>query len=318
MMSSSLRSQSRLHIVVSGAGGLIGSALVRRLTTQGHRVSRLVRRTAGPGEISWDPAAGSLNPAPLEGTDAVVHLSGENVGARWTTERKARIRSSRVASTRLLSETLASLQRPPEVLVSASAVGIYGNRGDEVLTEESPPGDPNRDFLVSVTQEWEKAAEPARVEGIRVVHPRFGVVLSPAGGALGKMLLPFRLGLGARLGTGNQWMSWISIDDAVEAVRQALVDDGLEGPVNVTSPEPVTNRDFTRTLARVLSRPALLAVPEPALRLALGVMAEGTILSSTRAVPARLLQAGYRFGHPDLESALRHVLQKDGRDNFPP
>jgi uncharacterized protein (TIGR01777 family) len=317
-MTASSASSARLHVAVTGASGLIGSAVRRRLEAAGHRVSRLVRRTAGPGEISWDPAIGSLNPTALEGVDAVVHLSGENVGARWTTERKARIRSSRVAGTRLLSETLASLQRPPEVLVSASAVGIYGNRGDEVLTEESPPGDPNRDFLVSVTQEWEKAAEPARVEGIRVVHPRFGVVLSPAGGALRKMLLPFRLGLGARLGTGNQWMSWISIDDAVEAVHQALVDDGLEGPVNATSPEPVTNRDFTHTLARMLSRPALFAVPEPALRLALGDMAEGTILSSTRAVPARLLQAGYRFGHPDLESALRHVLQKDGRDNFPP
>jgi uncharacterized protein (TIGR01777 family) len=172
-----------LHVAVTGASGLIGAALVPQLTSEGYRVSRLVRRTAGPGEISWDPAAGSLDPRGLEGVDAVAHLSGENVGARWTTERKARIRSSRVASTRLLSETLASLQRPPEVLVSASAVGIYGNRGDEVLTEESPPGDPN-DFLVSVTQEWERAAQPARVEGIRVVHPRFGVVLSPAGGAL--------------------------------------------------------------------------------------------------------------------------------------
>ena len=304
--------------MVSGASGLLGSALAPRLTSEGHRVSRLVRRAAGPGEIAWDPAAGSLDPAALEGADAVVHLSGENVGARWTTERKARIRSSRVASTRLLSEALAGLQRPPEVLVSASAVGIYGDRGDEVLTEESPPGDPDRDFLVAVTREWERAAEPARVEGIRVVHPRFGVVLSPSGGALRKMLLPFRLGLGARLGTGTQWMSWISIDDAVEAVHQALVDDGLEGPVNATSPEPVTNRDFTRTLGRLLSRPALFAVPGWALRLALGEMAEGTILSSTRAVPARLLQAGYRFGHPDLESALRHVLQRDGRDNFPP
>jgi uncharacterized protein (TIGR01777 family) len=307
-----------LHVAVTGASGLIGAALVPRLTSAGHRVSRLVRRTAGPGEISWDPAAGSLDPTALEGVDAVAHLSGENVGARWTTERKARIRSSRVASTRLLSETLASLQRPPEVLVSASAVGIYGNRGDEVLTEESPPGDPNRDFLVSVTQEWEKAAEPARVEGIRVVHPRFGVALSPAGGALRKMLLPFRLGLGARLGSGRQWMSWISIDDAVEAVHRALVDEAFRGPMNVTAPGPVTNRDFTRTLARVLSRPAAFAVPESALRFALGEMAEGTIMSSTRAVPARLLQAGYRFGHPDLESALRHVLQKDGRDNFPP
>lgn len=317
-MTASSASSARLHVAVTGASGLLGSAVRRRLEAAGHRVSRLVRRTAGPGEISWDPAAGSLNPAALEGIDAVVHLSGENVGARWTTARKARIRSSRVASTRLLSETLAGLQRPPQVMVSASAVGIYGNRGDEVLTEESPLGDPDRDFLVAVTREWEKAAEPARVEGIRVVHSRFGVVLSPAGGALKKMLLPFRLGLGARLGSGKQWMSWISIDDAVQAVHQALIDDGLQGPVNVTSPEPVTNRDFTRTLARVLSRPALFAVPESALRLALGEMARATILSSARVVPARLLQAGYRFGQPDLESALRHVLHQDGQDNFPP
>jgi uncharacterized protein len=317
MTSSSHRQRAGLHIIVSGASGLIGSALLPRLMSQGHRVSRLVRRAAGPGEISWDPAAGSLNPASLEGADAVVHLSGENVGRRWTTARKARIRSSRVASTRLLSETLAGLQRPPAVMVSASAVGIYGDRGDEVVTEGSPPGDPARDFLVSVTQEWEKAAEPARAEGIRVVHPRFGVVLSPAGGALRKMLLPFRLGLGGRLGGGDQWMSWISIDDAVEAIHWLLVEGGLQGPVNVTAPEPVTNRDFTSTLARVLARPALFAVPEPALRLVLGEMAGGTILSSARVVPARLLVSGFRFDNPDLESALRHVLQKGERDNFP-
>ena len=306
-----------LHVAVTGANGLIGSALRRRLEVAGHRVSRLVRRTAGPGEISWDPAAGTLNPAALEGTDAVVHLSGENVGARWTTERKARIRSSRVASTRLLSETLAGLQRPPEVLVSASAVGIYGDRGDEVLNEQSPAGDPNRNFLVSVTQEWERAAEPARVEGIRVVHPRFGVVLSAAGGALRKMLLPFRLGLGGCFGSGKQWMSWISIDDAAEAVHRALLDEALQGPINVTAPGPVTNRDFSRTLARVLSRPAPFAVPAAPLRFALGEMAEGTILSSTLAVPATLLQADFRFSHPDLESALRHVLHRGGGDNFP-
>jgi len=316
-MTASSASSARLHVAVTGASGLIGSAVSRRLEAAGHRVSRLVRRTAGPGEISWDPAAGALDPATLEGTDAVVHLSGENVGARWTTERKARIRSSRVASTRLLSETLAGLQRPPEVLVSASAVGIYGNRGDEVLTEESPPGDPTRDFLVSVTQEWERAAEPARVEGIRVVHPRFGVVLSAAGGALRKMLLPFRLGVGGRFGSGRQWMSWISIDDAAEAVHRGLLDEALQGPINVTAPGPVTNRDFTRTLARVLSRPAPFAVPAAALRFALGEMAGGTILSSTLAVPATLLQADFRFSHPDLESALQHVLHRGGGDNFP-
>jgi uncharacterized protein len=316
MTSSPLRQRSGWHIIVSGAGGLIGSALVRRLTTQGHRVSRLVRRAAGPGEIFWDPAAGSLSPAALEGADAVVHLSGENVGRRWTAARKARIRSSRVASTRLLSETLAALQRPPEVLISASAVGVYGDRGDQVLTEDSPPGNPARDFLVSVAQEWEKAAEPAGAEGIRVVHSRFGVVLSPAGGALRKLLLPFRLGLGGRLGSGEQWMSWVSIDDAVEAVHR-LIEDGLHGPVNVTAPKPVTNRDFTRTLARVLSRPALFPVPAAGLRLILGEMAGATILSSARALPARLLETGFRFGNPDLESALRHVLQRGERDNFP-
>jgi uncharacterized protein len=303
-----------LHVVVTGASGLIGSALVRRLTDDGHRVTRLVRRAAGPGEIFWNPAAGVLDPAPLEGIDAVVHLSGENVGARWTAARKARIRASRVASTRLLSETLAVLQHPPRVLVSASAVGIYGDRGDEILTEQSSLGNPDRDFLASVAREWEAAADPARDKGIRVVHPRFGVVLSPAGGALQKMLPPFRLGLGGRFGSGKQWMSWISLDDAVEAVYRALVADGpgLEGAVNVTAPEPRTNRDFTDTLARVLSRPAPLAVPEAALRLALGEMAGGTILASSRALPAKLLQVGYAFRHVGLEGALRHVLRKDG------
>jgi uncharacterized protein (TIGR01777 family) len=281
-------------------------------------VSRLVRRPAGPGEIFWDPAAGVLNPVALEGTDAVVHLSGENVGARWTATRKARIRSSRVATTRLISETLAALQRPPRVMVSASAVGIYGNRGDEVLSEASPPGNPELDFLVAVTQQWEEAAEPARAAGIRVVHARFGVVLSPDGGALKKMLLPFRLGIGGRLGSGKQWMSWISLDDAVEAIHQALVDDRLAGPINVTAPEPLTNRDFTRTLAGVLSRPAPVVVPEAALRLAFGAMAQGTILSSARVVPARLLQTGYRFRYASLEAALRHVLRQGERDNFPP
>jgi hypothetical protein len=308
-----------LHVAVTGASGLIGSALMRRLIGDGHQVSSLVRhRPVAPGEIFWDPSGGSLDPRSLEDVHAVIHLAGENVGARWTAARKGRIRSSRVAGTRLLSETLAGLQRPPQVMVSASAVGIYGNRGDEVLTESSPPGNPAHDFLVSVSKAWEQATAPAEAEGIRVVHPRFGIVLSPHGGALRKMLLPFRLGLGGRLGSGRQWMSWISIDDAVEALHRLLLDESLEGPVNLTAPEPLTNSDFTRTLARVLSRPAIFPMPQAALRLALGEMADGTVLSSARVIPSRLLEAGFRFGQPDLASALRHVLGRQGRDNFHP
>jgi uncharacterized protein (TIGR01777 family) len=308
MTSSSEPESPRLHVVVSGAGGLIGSALLLSLIGRGHRVSRLVRRSAGAGEISWDPSRGVLDPADLEGVDAVVHLAGENVGARWTAARKKRIRSSRVAGTKLLSAALARLRRRPAVLVSASAIGIYGDRGDETLTETSGLGNGDRDFLVSVTQEWEAAADPARAAGIRVVHPRFGVVLSPAGGALARLLLPFRLGLGGRLGSGSQWMSWISIDDTIGAIEQALSNPGLNGPVNVTAPEPVTNREFTRTLGRVLSRPTLLPVPAAALRLVLGEMAESTVLASARVLPTKLVEVGYHYTQPRLEAALRHVL----------
>ena len=298
-----------LHVAVTGAGGLIGSPLTRRLAAEGHRVSRLVRRAAGPGEISWDPDSGRLDPNDLEGIDAVVHLAGENVGARWTAGRKARIRNSRVRGTRLLGETLARLRRRPAVLVSASAIGIYGNRGDEIVTDGSLPGDASHDFLAAVGQEWEAAAEPARQAGIRVVHPRFGVVLSPDGGALGKMLPPFRLGLGGRLGSGAQWMSWISIDDTVGALLHLLLADRLLGAVNVTAPEPVRNRDFTRVLGRVLSRPTVFAVPAGALRLVFGEMADAALLSSARVFPGTLEASGYRFSHRDLEAALRHVLR---------
>jgi uncharacterized protein (TIGR01777 family) len=281
-------------------------------------VRRMVRRGAAPGEISWDPANGRLDPADLEGLDGVVHLAGENVGARWTRSRKTRIRESRVKGTRLISERLAQLPQSPPVLVSASAIGIYGSRGDQVLTEVSPPGDPSRDFLAAVALEWEAAAEPARVAGIRVVHPRFGLVLSPNGGALKKMLPPFRLGLGGPIGSGSQWISWISIEDAVGVILHALFTESLQGPVNSTAPEPVTNREFTRTLGRVLRRPVLFPVPIPVLRLVLGEMADSTLLASTRAVPSRLLEFEYRFRHPDLESALRHMLGKPPRGNFPP
>jgi len=302
---------TQLHIALTGAGGLIGSALVQRLTELGHRVTPLVRRAAGPGEIHWDPEGGALDPADLEGVDAAVHLAGENVGARWTAARKARIRSSRVRGTELLSRALARLRRSPAVLVSASAIGIYGDRGDEVLSETSALGNPEREFLASVGQAWEAAAEPARGAGIRVVHPRFGVVLSPEGGALKKMLWPFRLGAGGRLGSGRQWMSWIALDDTVSAVVHLLTSEALSGPVNVTAPAPLQNRDFTRILGQVLSRPTPFPVPPAALRLALGEMGDAALLASARVVPARLTASGFRFRYPDLDSALRHVLGKE-------
>ncbi|HEV7367428.1 MAG TPA: TIGR01777 family oxidoreductase [Gemmatimonadales bacterium] len=318
MASSFEREGPGFHIAMTGGSGLIGAALMHYLIPDPHhRITRLVRRKAGPGEITWDPVGGRLDPAALEGIDAVIHLAGENVGARWTQSRKRRIRESRVSGTTLLGETIARLRRPPRVLISASAVGIYGNRGDETLTEASSLGDPSSNFLVSVCQEWEAAADAARAAGVRVVHPRFGVVLSPSGGALRKMLLPFRLGLGAQLGRGTQWLSWISIDDAVGAIHHALKTDGLSGPVNATAPNPVTNRDFTRTLGRVLRRPAPFTVPAAALRLALGEMAEETLLASARVLPAGLLRSQYQFRHLDLESALRHVLGKQPGSKFP-
>ena len=305
-----------MHVGVTGASGLIGSALVNRLTKEQHRVSRLVRRPAGPGEISWDPEAGRLDSNDLEGLDAVVHLAGENIGVRWTKARKAKIRNSRIQGTRLLSEALARTRRHPQVLVSGSALGIYGDRGDEILTENSALG-PADDFLAVVGQEWENAADAARTAGMRVVHPRFGLVLSADGGALGRMLLPFRLGLGGRLGDGSQWMSWISIGDAAGALVHMLLNSGLSGPVNVTAPAPVRNRDFTRTLGWVLSRPTPFPVPAVALRLTLGEMAASTLLASARMLPERLLASGYRFAHPDLETALRHVLGADRRAILP-
>lgn len=297
----------RLHLAVTGAGGLLGRALLPFLTTGGHRVTRLVRGPArGPDEAAWGGPQGIADPGCLGDVDGVVHLAGENIAAgRWSPTRKAEIRRSRVEGTRRLAEALARLERPPQVLVCASAVGYYGHRGPETLTEASPPG---RGFLPEVCQEWEAAAEPARRAGIRLVQLRFGVVLTPAGGALRTMLLPFRLGLGGRIGSGEQFLSWISIDDAVGAVAQALHDPALQGPVNTVAPAPVPNREFTRLLARVLRRPVLFPLPAAAARLAIGEMAEALLLASTRAVPTRLLTAGYRFRHPSLEGALRHLL----------
>jgi uncharacterized protein (TIGR01777 family) len=301
------RDRPRLKVAVTGATGLIGSALVPFLTTGGHEVTVVTRRRGLPGSIHWDPAAGMIDHAGLEGMHAVVHLAGENIGTRWSEHRKRRIRDSRVAGTMFLAEALASLKRPPRVLVSASAMGIYGSRSDEVLAEDAPDTTPN-DFLVELGRDWESANDPARAAGIRVVNPRFGLVLTPAGGALGRMLPPFLLGVGGPIGSGKQWVSWISVDDAIGAVLHALFTDDLAGPVNTASPEPVTSRIFAATLGRVLKRPAVLPAPAPALKLLFGEMADKGLLASQRLSPARLTGSGYSFRHPTLESALRHVL----------
>ena len=298
-----------MNILVTGARGLIGGALFPFLTTDGHRVLRLVRSKAGSGtgDVAWDPAAGTIDRAALRGLDAVVHLAGENIFGRWTARKKARIHDSRGRATRLLCESLAQLSPPLRVLVCASAVGYYGDRGAEILREESAPGN---SFLAEVCREWEAATQAVTDAGIRVVNLRFGMVLTPAGGALATMLLPFRLGLGGRFGSGRQFMSWITLDDLLEVVRHALTIEALRGPVNAVAPNPVTNLEFTRTLGRVLSCPTLFPVPGFAAHFVLGEMADELLLASARVEPARLLATGFRFRFPELEGALRHLLGK--------
>jgi uncharacterized protein (TIGR01777 family) len=302
-----------MKILVSGSTGLIGSALLSHLTGEGHAVTRLLRARVSPGEkgILWDIPTGTLDPRPLEGLDAVVHLAGESIGAgRWTLNRKIRIRESRVRGTRLLAETLAALARPPQVLVCASAMGFYGDRGDEVLNEDSAPGS---GFLAELCGAWEAASEPAAEKGIRVVRLRIGLVLSADGGALKRMLPPFQLGVGGRLGSGQQYMSWIALDDLVRVVEHALTHDTMRGAVNAASPSPVTNREFTATLGRVLRRPTIFPVPAFALRLLFGEMGEALLLASARLEPARLLSSGFEFQYPELEAALRHTLHRRAR-----
>lgn len=299
---------SSLTVLVAGASGHLGSALVPVLQSQGHRVRRLVRasRRVGPEAVPWDPDAGTIDAAALEGVDAVVNLAGERIAAvRWTEAKKRRISRSRVAGTRLLAEMLAALTRRPRVFLSASAVGYYGDRGAEVLTEESPPGDT---FLARLCRDWEAAADPARRAGIRVVHLRTANVLDARHGFLAPLLPLFRLGLGGRLGDGRQYVPWITIDDWVQAVVHLLTAENVEGPVNLAAPQPVTNTEFTRTLARVLGRPAVVVVPAFALRLVMGEFGR-EILASARVSPARLLASGFTFRHPSLEEALRHLLR---------
>jgi uncharacterized protein (TIGR01777 family) len=284
---------------------MLGTALHQALIASGRATLQLVRRNpVGEGQLQWNPTASSAisNSARLAGLDAAIHLGGANLaGHRWTAAWKREIRLSRVDSTRALARALVALPQPPHTLLVASAVGIYGDRGDELLDENSQVG---KGFLADVCQEWEAATEPARQAGIRVVHLRFGVVLHPATGALAKMLPLFRLGLGGRLGSGRQWMSWITLVDAVSAILFALDTASLDGPVNLAAPEPVTNTEFTRALSRAVHRPAILPAPAFALRLALGQMADEALLASARAVPFRLLSAGFQFAHPTIDSAL--------------
>ena len=298
-----------MKILVSGSSGLIGTALVSALTSNSHEVTRLVRGQPPSGEKAarWDPMAGTIDASALEGVDAVVHLAGENIAARWTATQKAKIRDSRVRGTQLLCETLARLSSPPQVLVSASAIGYYGDRGEEILTDESPPG---RGFLPEVCRAWEAATEPAKQRGMRVVILRLGMVLSAAGGALAKMLPPFRLGLGGMVGSGRQYMSWIALDDVVGTIQHAIVTDALQGPTNAVAPQAVTNQEFTRTLGKALGRPTLLPLPAFAARLIFGEMADELLLASTRVQPAKLVASGHRFRYPELEAALRHVLAR--------
>jgi len=301
-----------MKVLVSGASGLIGRAFCARLIEEGHTVGRLVRSAPDPDpaarEVFWKPADGKIDPAGMEGYDGVVHLAGENIASgRWDELTRRRIRGSRVKGTRLVAETLGRLQSPPRVLVCASGSGYYGSRGNEVLTEESPPG---KGFLPDVCREWEGAADPAREAGIRVVHTRFGMVLSTKGGALPKMLPPFKLGIAGKIGPGDQYVPWIAIHDAVGLLVHALTTDSLSGPVNATSPNPVTNSEFTSALGDVLHRPTFAMLPSFAARLLFGEMADEILLASCRAVPQRLIESGYRFEFSEIRDALEHVLEE--------
>lgn len=298
-----------MKILVSGASGLVGTELCAFLSTGGHEVARLVRSKPQQHDVSWSPDAGTIAADALEGLDGVVHLAGENIGVgRWSERKKRAIVDSRVQGTRLLAEALAARTVKPGVFVGASAIGYYGDRGDTSVDESAPRGE---GFLADVCARWEAATEPLREAGVRVVNLRFGVILSPAGGALGTMLLPFRLGAGGKIGDGRQFMSWITLEDVVRVVSTALTEKSLVGPVNAVAPNPVTNAEFTKTLGRVLSRPTILPLPAFGARLAFGgEKADEMLLASTRVQPKALIDAGFAFRHPDLETGLRDVLGK--------
>jgi uncharacterized protein (TIGR01777 family) len=294
-----------MRVAITGSNGLIGSALRRALEARGDEVVKVVRRSAGQGEIEWAPGVGRMDADAFGKLDAVVNLAGESIGGRWTAAKKREIRDSRVKGTSLLATTLAQLNDPPSVLINASAIGYYGDRGNEILTEASAAGS---GYLADVCTAWEAATEPAETTGVRVARLRFGQVLDPAGGSLQRLLLPFKLGVGGRIGAGTQYWSWIGLGDAARAILHVL-DGELRGPINVTTPHPVTNREFTDVLGDALGRPTVLAVPAAALRLVLGTdMTQEVLLASQRVVPEALEESGFRFEHPTLRSLLSEVL----------
>lgn len=300
-----------MNILISGASGLVGTVLVPALLAAGHKPRRLVRdqQIAAPDDVLWNPKNGEIDQAAVEQADAIVNLAGQNIaGGRWTAARKAAILNSRVDGTQTIARAIAKAPSRPRALVNASAVGYYGNRGDEVLDENSAPG--SGDSLSDVCRQWEAAARPAADAGIRVALLRFGIILSGQGGALKKMLLPFKLGLGGKIGRGRQYMSWVAIDDVVGAIVHCLETANLQGPVNVVAPRPETNSVFTKTLGHVLHRPTLFPMPALAARAAFGQMADELLLASQRVRPAKLLSANYVFRYPELDGALRHVLAK--------
>lgn len=302
-----------MKVLISGATGLVGGELSAFLSAGGHDVVTLTRQDL-PNAVQWHPTEGKIDRDKLEGFDAVVHLAGESIVGRWSEEKKKRILDSRVNGTKLLCETLATLQTPPKVLVSASAIGFYGDRGNEVLTEESSIGDM---YLSKVCQQWEEATAPAKNAGIRVVNSRIGVVLTPKGGALGQMLTPFKLGGGGIIGSGEQWMSWIALDDVISGLYHCMQEESLSGPVNLVAPNPVTNYDFTKTLGKVLWRPTIFPMPSFAARMLFGQMADELLLASARVHPTRLQSTAYDFQYAELENALRHVLGKDTKQPEP-
>ncbi|MDX6305087.1 MAG: uncharacterized protein QOI77_2056 [Blastocatellia bacterium] len=295
-----------MKVLIAGASGLVGSALIPALEAEGAEVTRLVRTSAGAGEVEWHPNNDQIDATKLEGFDAIINFAGENIaGGRWTDDVKRKIHDSRVNGTHLLSEAIAGLKQQPKVFLCASATGIYGDRGDETLDEQSDSGG---GFLAGVCREWEQATEPAAAAGVRTVNLRFGPILAREGGMLSKLLTPFKMGMGGKVGSGKQFISWVAIDDVVGAIKLALKDESIRGPLNIVSPRPVTNEEFTKTLGHVLSRPTALSVPAFAARLAFGEMADEMLLTSQRVIPKRLNDAGFEFEYPELEGAFRKYL----------